>query len=117
MTSEWGIESNPHKLEAVLGLAEPKCVKYIQWLNGCISTLGRIVSKLAEKCMLFFKALKLSGKTFQLKKNYTQAWNDLKDYLKKLPLLCAPTTGETLYIYLSVLEQTVASALIKEENK
>lgn len=37
--------------------------------------------------------------------------------MKRLPLLCAPSTSETLYLYLSVSEQVVASVLIKEENK
>lgn len=64
ITSELGIEVNPHKIKVVLGLAKPRCIKDIQMLNGCIAALGRFVSKSAERCMPFFKSLKLSGKTF-----------------------------------------------------
>lgn len=46
--------------------------------------------------------------------DYVRAWNDLKTYLGKLPLLCAPVLGETLYIYLLISDQVVASALIME---
>lgn len=37
--------------------------------------------------------------------------------MKTLPLLCAPCTRETLYLYLSASDHTVASVLIKEEDK
>lgn len=95
-------------------LADPRCKKDIQRLNGCIVALGRLVSKFAKRYMSFFKALKLSGKSFQWNKNCTKAWNDLKDYLIKLLLLCVPTPGETLYLYLSVSEQAIASILLRE---
>lgn len=95
-------------------LADPRCKKDIQRLNGCIVALGRLVSKFAKRYMSFFKALKLSRKTFQWNKNCTKVWNDLKDYLIKLPLLCAPTPSKTLYLYLSVSEQAIASILLRE---
>lgn len=37
--------------------------------------------------------------------------------MKELPLLCAPSTGEALYLYLSVSDQAIASVLIKEGDK
>lgn len=38
----------------------------------------------------------------------------LKDYLGTVPLLSKPVTGESLYIYLSVSETAVSSALIRK---
>lgn len=66
--------------------------------------------------MPFFKELRLSAKTFKWDKNCTRAWNDLKTHLKELLLMCTSSTGETLYLYLSILDQVVASVLIKEGN-
>lgn len=108
MASKRGIDANPHKVEAILRLTEPLCIKDIQRLNGCVVALGRFISKSIEKCMSFFKALKLSSKTFQWDESCTEAWKGLKDYLKQLPILCAPTLGEILYIYLSASDQTIA---------
>lgn len=116
MTSERDIEANLHKVKVVLILANPRFVKDIQRLNGCIATLGRFISKSTKKCMLFFKALRLSAKTFRWDKNCTQTWNDLKIHLKELLLMCSPSTGETLYLYLSASNQVVTLVLIKEEN-
>lgn len=39
MMSERGMEANPEKLEAIARLAEPRCIKEIQQLNGCIAPL------------------------------------------------------------------------------
>lgn len=38
MTSELGIEVNRLKVEAVLNLAEPRCIKDIQRLTGYIAS-------------------------------------------------------------------------------
>lgn len=108
MMLEHDIEANPRKIEAVMALAKPRCVKDIHRLNGCIAALGRFVSKSAERCMPFFKVLKLSGKTFQWDESCMKAWKSLKSYLANLPLLRAPTPDEVLYMYLLVSQQAVA---------
>lgn len=116
MMSERGIKANPHKVKAVLALVKPRCIKDIQRLNGCIATLGRFISKSAERCIPFFKALKTLRKTFFWSKECVKAQEDLKDYLAKLPLLSAPTSGEVLYMYLHVSQQAVALVLARDSN-
>ena len=41
----------------------------------------------------------------------------LKEYLGKLMLLSKPIDGESLFLYLAVLEYTILGALIREEEK
>lgn len=113
---ERGIEANPHMVKAVLALVEPRRVKNIQRLNGCIAGLGKFISKSTERCVPFFKALKFSGKPFLWSEECVKAWEDLKDYLKRLPLLSAPVSGEELYMYLSVSQQVVALVLVKDSE-
>nr|GEU42375.1 hypothetical protein [Tanacetum cinerariifolium] len=48
------------KVEAVLNLPSPKCLKDVQRLNGKLASLKRIMSKSAEKSLPFFKTLKKS---------------------------------------------------------
>ncbi|KAL0454671.1 UNVERIFIED_CONTAM: hypothetical protein Slati_0806300 [Sesamum latifolium] len=45
-----------------------------------------------------------------------QAFEKLKDYLAKLPLLVKPCPGDTLYLYLSATPQAVSSVLIRKEE-
>ncbi|KAL0449449.1 UNVERIFIED_CONTAM: hypothetical protein Slati_1501300 [Sesamum latifolium] len=44
------------------------------------------------------------------------AFEELKAYLSRLPLLVKPSPGETLYLYLSIAPQAVSSVLIREED-
>ncbi|GJZ34460.1 reverse transcriptase domain-containing protein [Tanacetum coccineum] len=46
------------KVEAVLSLSSPKCLKDVQRLNGKLASLNRFLSKSTEKSLSFFKTLK-----------------------------------------------------------
>nr|GEW21490.1 reverse transcriptase domain-containing protein [Tanacetum cinerariifolium] len=48
----------PDKVEAVLSLPSPKCLKDVQKLNRKLASLNRFLSKLAKKSLPFFKTLK-----------------------------------------------------------
>ena len=48
LVSHWGIEANPDKIQAIKRMEAPKRVKDVQRLNGCITALGRFISRLGE---------------------------------------------------------------------
>ena len=58
MVSQRRIEENPEKVQAILDMTSPKTVKEVQKLTRRIATLNRFVSKVANKCLPFFKTLK-----------------------------------------------------------
>ncbi|GJT89462.1 reverse transcriptase domain-containing protein [Tanacetum coccineum] len=53
-----GLRICSDKVEAVLNLPSPKCLKDVQKLNGKLASLNRFLSKSAEKSLPFFKTLK-----------------------------------------------------------
>nr|GEV67797.1 reverse transcriptase domain-containing protein [Tanacetum cinerariifolium] len=53
-----GIKVCMDKVEAVLSLQSPKCLKDVQKLNGKQASLNRFLSKSTEKSLPFFKTLK-----------------------------------------------------------
>ncbi|GJS68622.1 reverse transcriptase domain-containing protein [Tanacetum coccineum] len=53
-----GIKICPDKVDAVLSLQSPKCLKDVQKLNGKLASLNRFLAKSAEKSLPFFKTLK-----------------------------------------------------------
>src|SRR3954468_23340221 len=61
LVSHRGIEVNPDKIQEIEQKQAPKRIKDVQRLNGCITALGRFISRLAEKALLFFKILKKTG--------------------------------------------------------
>ena len=53
-----GIRANPKKTKAITSLVEPSTKKEVQKLTGRIAALNRFISKSAECCLPFFKALR-----------------------------------------------------------
>ncbi|KAL0402352.1 UNVERIFIED_CONTAM: hypothetical protein Slati_4265100 [Sesamum latifolium] len=49
-------------------------------------------------------------------KECQQAFEELKTYLAKLPLLVKPVPGDTLYLYISAISQAVSLVLVRKEE-
>ena len=112
MVSQRSTEANPEKVKAILDMTSLKSVKEVQRLTGCIASLNKFMSKATEKCLLFFKTLK---KAFQWTDECEAAFQALKDYLSKSPLLSLFVEGEDLFLYLVISQIAGSSALIREE--
>ncbi|XP_021802453.1 uncharacterized protein LOC110746532 [Prunus avium] len=81
----------------------PKTQKDIQSLTGRVTALTCFISKATDKCAPFFKALKGGKHHIEWTAECDKAFQDLKDYMGRAPLLSKPLPGETLYLYLSRL--------------
>ncbi|KAL0430722.1 UNVERIFIED_CONTAM: Retrovirus-related Pol polyprotein from transposon [Sesamum radiatum] len=115
MVSQRGIEANHLKIKVIIDMKALACLNEVQRLTGKIAALSRFISKFAEKSLLFFKTLR-KAKTFEWGTPCQLAFEELKAYLARLPLLVKPALGETLYLYLSVAPQAISSVLIREEK-
>ena len=86
-----GIEANPDKIKAVLDMPSPSGIKEVQRLTGRIAALSRFVSRVSDKCQLFFQVLK---KAFQWDTKCEEAFSALKTYLSSPPILVSSIEGE-----------------------
>jgi hypothetical protein len=59
--SHRGIEANLDKIKAIDEIQAPRRIKDVQHLNGCITTLGRFISRLGMRALPFFKLLNKPG--------------------------------------------------------
>ena len=59
--SQRGIEANPNKIKAIEQIEEPKWVKDVRRLAGCVAALSRFISKSTEHTLPFLKVLKKEG--------------------------------------------------------
>ncbi|XP_034213001.1 uncharacterized protein LOC117625570 [Prunus dulcis] len=117
MISQRGIEANPEKIKAIIDMERPKTTKDIQSLTGRVAALTRFISKATDKCVPFFKALKGGKRDITWTAECDNAFQDLKNYMSKAPLLSKPLPGEILYLYLSVSGTAVSSVLIRKPEK
>ncbi|KAI5343293.1 hypothetical protein L3X38_011169 [Prunus dulcis] len=109
MISQRGIEANPEKIKAIVDMERPKTTKDIPSLTGRVAAFTRFVSKATDKCVPFFKALKGGKHHIIWTAECDKAFQDLKNYMSKAPLLSKPLPGEILYLYLSVSSTAVSS--------
>ncbi|GJY47597.1 reverse transcriptase domain-containing protein [Tanacetum coccineum] len=103
-------------MKAVTNLVQPRTLKDIQSLNGKLATLGRFLSKGAEKSLPFFKALKryTNKKTIQCTKEAEEAFQKMKKFMEILPTLTAPIKGKVLIMYLVASTESISVVLIAE---
>ncbi|GJV31330.1 reverse transcriptase domain-containing protein [Tanacetum coccineum] len=95
-----GIKICPDKVDAVLSLQSPKCLKDVQKLNGKLASLNRFLAKSAEKSLPFFKTLKKCTKKsdFLLTGEVEAAFRQMKEHIAKLPMLTTPEEQKELII-------------------
>ncbi|XP_056695059.1 uncharacterized protein [Spinacia oleracea] len=62
LVSERGIDANPDKVDAIMNLPEPGCIKDVQKLTGRMAALTRFISKSADRSLPFFNVLKQNKK-------------------------------------------------------
>ncbi|GKV00924.1 hypothetical protein SLEP1_g13532 [Rubroshorea leprosula] len=125
MVSRRGVEVNPEKIKAVAEMEPPKSVKDVQRLTGRVAALHRFISKSADKCLPFFKIMRLAAqkdesgkqKKFEWNPECQDAFDELKSYLSSPPLLTKAKDGEILYLYLGISDEAISSVLIREEGK
>ncbi|XP_077228501.1 uncharacterized protein LOC143861456 [Tasmannia lanceolata] len=80
-----------------------------------VAALGRLISKLAERCLPFFNAV-IGLKTAPWTEECQTTFDELKQYLSSPPLLTKPEPGEELLLYLSVSPMALAAILVREEH-
>ena len=100
IVSARGIEPNPDKVSSITNMKRPTCVKDIQKLTGCMAALSRFISCLGEKELPFFKLLKAS-ELFSWSEEADTAFEQLKLFLTKPPIMTAPRPNETLLVYIA----------------
>ncbi|KAL0404170.1 UNVERIFIED_CONTAM: hypothetical protein Sradi_2057800 [Sesamum radiatum] len=103
--------SQPRKNKSIQEMNPPTMKKEIQKLTGRMAALSRFLSKGAERRLPFFKILR-KAEAFSWTKEFQEAFNELKKYLSKPPLLTKPRDKEVLYMYLSASEEAVSAVLV-----
>jgi len=116
IVSARGIEPNPDKVSAITNMKWPTCVKDIQKLIGCMAALSHFISRLGEKGLPVFKLLK-AFEHFSWSDEANIAFELLKLFLTKPPIMTAPRPDETLLIYIAATSHVVSTAIVVEHEE
>jgi len=108
-----GIEANPEKTVAILGMRSLISVKEVQQLTGRMAALSRFVSVGGDKGHPYFECLRRNNR-FIWTRECEEAFLKLKEYLASPRVLCKPQLGTPLRLYFVVTERAINSVLVQE---
>ena len=115
MVTHKGIEVIPDQIKAINNLQTPRNPKEVQKLTEMAATLNRFISRLADRCRPFFLLIN-KWKNFESTEECARAFQQLKDYLARPPIMSSPEPDEVLFAYIAVTPYAVSLVLIRVDN-
>ena len=115
MVTYRGIEVNLAQIKAINNLQPPQNPKEVQKLTGMTVALNRFISQSANKCRPFFLLMN-QWKEFEWSEECTLAFQRLKKYLSRPPIMSSPKVDEVLYAYITVALHTVNLVLVRVDS-
>ena len=112
MVTHRGIEVNPDQIKAINNLRSPRNPKQVQKLTGMAAILNRFISQSADRCRPFFLLIN-KWKCFEWTEECATAFQQLKDYLARSPIMSSPKLDEVLFAYIVVAPYAVSLVLIR----
>ena len=77
--------------------------------------LFRSISRSADRCRLFFLLIN-KWKNFEWIKECARAFQQLKDYLARSPIMSSPEPDEVFFAYIAVAPYAISLVLIRVDN-
>ena len=111
MVTHRGIKVNPDQIKAINDLQPPRNPKEVQKLTRMMAALNRFISRSVDRCRPFFLLLH-KWKEFEWSEECVMAFQQLKQYLSRPPIMSSPVVDEVLFAYIAVAFYTISFVLI-----
>nr|XP_023890021.1 uncharacterized protein LOC112002102 [Quercus suber] len=106
-----GIEVDLDQIKAIHNLKPPQNLKEVQKLTRMIAALNRFISRSADRCRPFHLLIN-KWKGFEWSEDCVVAFQQLKEYLSRPPIMSNPEADKVLYAYIVVAFHAVSLAHI-----
>jgi ribonuclease HI len=117
LVHERGIEIGLKSQEAVKTMVPPTTKKELQQLIGKINFVRRFISNLSGRIEPFMELVKIKANDeFRWGAEQQQAFEEIKEYLSKPPVLVPPQQCKPFYVYLSVGDTSIASVIVQVQD-
>ena len=115
MVTHHGIKVDPNQIKVNNNLQPPRNPKEVQKLTGMTAALNRFISRSADRCKPFFQLLH-KWKRFEWTKEFSSAFQQLKEYLSQPSIMSKPEEEEVLFAYIAVALHAVSLVLIRVDD-
>jgi len=109
-----GIHLNSDKVKAIQSMHPPKNLKELRGLQGRLAYSRRFIANFSGCCQPFTQLTK-KGVSFVWDKACQEAFEDIKRYLIKPPVLVAPISGKPFLLYMKAMDYSFG-ALLAQKN-
>ena len=107
-----GMEVDQNKAKAIISAKAPQNKKELHKFLSQVNYLRRFISNLAGKTKVFSNLIKLKEvEEFKWEKQHQIAFDRIKGYHSKPPILMSPLKGRPLKLYLSVTKESIGCLL------
>jgi hypothetical protein len=114
LVHERGIEIGLKSQEAVCTMVPPTTKKELQQLIGKINFVRRFISNLSGRIEPFMELVKIkTNEEFRWGAEQRRAFEEIKEYFSRPPVLVPPRQDRPFYIYLSVGDTSIASVVVQ----
>jgi hypothetical protein len=114
LVHERGIEIGLKSQEALKTMVPPTTKMELQQLIGKINFVRRFISNLSGWIELFMELVKIKASDeFRWRVEQQRAFEEIKEYLSKPPVLVPPQQDKLFYVYLSVGDTSIALLVIQ----
>ncbi|XP_070054955.1 uncharacterized protein [Nicotiana tomentosiformis] len=110
IVSRRGIELDPTKIKSIWDLLPPRTKKEVMSLLGRLNYISRFIAQLTTTCEPIFKLLKKDA-AIKWTNECQEAFDKIKEYLSNPPVLVPLEPGRSLFLYLTVLENSFSYVL------
>ena len=101
MVTHKGIEINPDQIKAINDLRTPRNPREVQKLTGMAAALNKFIYRSTDRCRPFFLLIN-KWKNFEWTEECAKAFQQLKDYLVRPPIMSSLEPDEVLFTYIAV---------------
>ena len=115
MVTHRGIKVNPDQIKVINNLQPPWNPKEVRKLIGMMAILNQFISRSADRCKPFFLLLH-KWKEFEWSDECVVAFQQLKQYLSRPPIMSSLVVDEVLFAYIAVAFYAISFVLIRVDN-
>lgn len=116
MVCHRGIEIDPTKMKTIIELPPPNNIRELREFQSRIAYIRRFISNLPERCKPFSKLMKKDA-SFEWDEDCQHAFESIKTYLTKPPVLSSPIKGKPLVLYIVSSKALLAPCWPKKMNQ
>jgi hypothetical protein len=104
------------KIKASLDMGPSQALRDAQKLMGCLASLSRFIPRLGKKGLPLYKLL-CKTPDWRWTLEAQKAFDDIKDFLTKPPILVAPHKEEPMLLYVAATTYVVSVAIVVERKE